>query len=658
MIFIDFETRSRIDLKKSGVWKYAQDASTDVLCMAYLDTEALDDQPRLWTPADMPFQDDELFLHTILNRGIFVAHNAGFERAIYEEIMVKRYGFPVIPPNLWRCSAAKAAAHAVPRGLADACGALALDMQKDKDGRTIMMKLAKPRKPTKNDPSEWHNSPADFERLYQYCKQDIRSEVGLFQRLPDLPNDEQKVWILDQEINARGVRVDIETVKSAIVLIDEYNAELTAELSQLTEEMVGSADEREKIRTWCALNGLELPTLQKGQIVDVLASDLPSSVTNPEKVRRVLEIRQQLGKTSTAKYAAINEAICSDGRLRDLLMYHGASTGRWAGKGPQPQNLPRNTLIKDVETCAGLIRRRNLEEFRFCYEDPMEALSQMLRAMFIASPGKIMVGGDYAAIEVRVLFWLAGETAGLGMFRKGEDLYVDLAKKIYKVKEATKAQRELGKRGILGCGYGMGAKKFVVTCKTHANIEIDEPFSEMVIDVYRTTYRSVVEFWYAQEAAAIEAVKKGTMVTAGKIKWKVANGFLYCRLPSGRCLAYCHPKIEMVETPWKAKKEALTFMQVNPISKKWERDSTYGGALAENITQAVARDLMADAMLRVEEYNYRVLLTVHDELITEQEYIDGVDATEVFKRLMEQLPAWAEGLPVKVETWKGQRYAK
>lgn len=594
----------------------------------------------LWLPGN-PFP----WSSKLFEQSVFVAHNAGFERAIYENVMVKRYKFPPIPPERWRCSAAKAAAHAVPRGLADACGALALPMQKDKDGRSVMLKLCKP-----NKHGKWENDPLDLAKLYEYCLQDIRAEVGLYQRLPDLIPSEQEIWVLDQKINSRGIAVDMKTVEAAIHLIEAYNAELTQELNSLTNAAVESADQRDKMQTWLSLNGLEMESMTKGMVRDKLTLNLDP------KVRRVLEIRQQLSKTSTAKYQAIRDAVCADGRLRDLLMYHGASTGRWAGRGPQPQNLPRNTKIKDVDTAIRLIRRKNLEEFRLCYEDPMEALSMALRAMFTASPGKIMVGGDYASIEVRVLFWLAGETAGLEKLRKGEDLYIDLAKRIYHTEVVTKDQRQLGKSGILGCGYGMGASKFVITCQVQYDLNISDERAKTVIDTYRTVYRSVVEFWYAQENAAIEAVRKGVVITAGKIKWRVANGFLYARLPSGRCLAYCHPKVEMVDTPWGAKREALTFMSVNPKTKKWERGSTYGGALAENLTQAVARDLMADAMLRAEKMSFSPCLTIHDELVCDVD--SKIADVGTLKSIMEELPIWAMGLPIKVEVWRDSRYVK
>lgn len=665
MIYIDFETRSRIDLKKSGAWRYAEDPSTLILCMAY--TTGKTEDVYLWIPGmDDLMGTAELFADEIKKGNFFIAHNAGFERVIYENIMVKRHGFPPVPGNQWRCSAAKAAAHAIPRGLADACGALALPMQKDSAGHAVMLKLAKPRKHTKNDKRDWHNNPEDFEKLYSYCQQDIRSEVGLYERLPDLLDHEQRVWNLDQEINVRGICVDIETVNAAIQLIKEYNEELTAELNELTDQVVGSADEREKIVQWCALNGLELPNLQAGQVEQTLSEDLPEHVKNRDKVRRVLEIRKQLAKTSTAKYEAITLAICADGRLRDLLMYHGASTGRWAGKGVQPQNLPRNTLIKDVDAAVALVRRRNLAEFRFCYEDPMEALAQLLRAMFIASPGKIMVGGDYAQIEARVLAWLAGDMRSLKAFENGEDVYLILARLIYNDPTLTKAdseKRQVGKSGELGCGFGMGKKKFREDTLRKTGIDLGEELSERVINTYRKLHAPIVSFWYAQENAAIEAVKKGTMITCGKIKWKVFRGFLYCRLPSGRCLAYCHPKVELVDTPWGDKKEGLTFMQVNGTTKKWERDKTYGGALTENIVQAVARDLMADAMLRAEDMGFAVLMTVHDELITEcpsntYDFMKQIGPEKILENMMQQAPAWAEGLPVKAETWKGNRYAK
>lgn len=275
-----------------------------------------------------------------------------------------------------------------------------------------------------------------------------------------------------------------------------------------------------------------------------------------------------------------------------------------------------------------------------------------------------MHGGDYSAIEARVIFWLAGEEQGLRVFERGDDIYVDLAKVIYPGSEIDKAKRDLGKRGILGCSYGMGHKKFKETCETFG-LTIEQELAERVVQTYRQKYYPVVKFWYAQEAAAIEAVQTGRIVKCGKITWGVHGRFLYAKLPSGRCLSYFDPRIAIGETPWGEKKSQLSYMAVNSVTRKWERERTYGGKIAENLTQAVARDLMASAMLGAERRGYKMLLSVHDELIAE--FPDSAkerriayyqDDTPDFEKIMTTKPEWAEGLPVNAEVWDGHRYEK
>jgi DNA polymerase len=566
--------------------------------------------------------------------------------------MVPRFGWPEIPFDQWRCTAAKGATHALPRALKNIPIALNLTHVKDMEGNRIMQKLARPRKPTEKNPSKWFGTREEFERLYAYCKDDVLAERALSQRIRNLSAKELAIWQLDQKLNDRGVMVDIDLAQHAITLGEEYKARLKNEFTALTRMKLGKSIPQAKFLSYLQANEIETKNVQKGTIVDILKDES----LNPQ-MRRVLQIKQELNKTSVAKYQKILTAVCEDHRLRDLLMYHGASTGRWSGRLVQPQNLPRNSL-KDPLGAVEVLKTGNLNAFELLYPDVMDTLSKMVRLTFIASPGKIMYGGDYSAIEARVVLWLAGDERGLDLYRKDMDLYKDLATTIYHTTydAVTKDQRDMGKRGILGCGYGMGAQRFKDNCKEVADLEITFELAQKVIDIYRAKYRKVVELWYAQENAAIKATQTKKLVQCGKVLWGYDQEFLYCRLPSGRCLAYYKPKIEPVETPWGEMKDALTHMGVNSVTRQWERQSTYGGKLVENITQAVARDLIAEAMLRIEDKGYEVLLSIHDEILSERLKTTG--SVEEFTAIMSTLPVWAEGLPVAVEGWSGERYLK
>lgn len=290
------------------------------------------------------------------------------------------------------------------------------------------------------------------------------------------------------------------------------------------------------------------------------------------------------------------------------------------------------------------------------YDDVMDTLSMCIRGVFIPSEGKSFYGGDYSSIEARVLLWLADSKGHLDMFRKGKDLYVELAKAIFDVDKVTADQRFLGKTGVLGCGFGMGWEKFIGTC-AQWGVEISEELAKTVVKVYRDKNTKVVKLWATQEQAAMQAIRTNKVVQAGKVSWGMHEGFLFCLLPSGRPIAYYHPMIEPMETPWGQMKETITYMSSSTEPGKargWRRTKTYGGKLVENITQAVARDVMAEAMLRSEDAGYEVVLSVHDELLTEKE--DG--SVEEFENIMKVLPEWAEGLPVDVEGWEGKRYLK
>jgi len=654
MIFLDFETRSECDLKKAGSWAYSQHPSTEVLCMAW----AVEDGPvKLWTPYQVvPFYfhekitpDTMAFDAAFPVMTEFEAHNSFFEKAIWKNIMVPKAAWPEIPDKNWSCSAAKASAHSLPRALDKAGSALGLSIQKDQEGKRIMMKLCKPRKPTKNNPAVWHEDPADYQKLYEYCMDDVRAERALSKALRDLNPMEQKIWHLDQKINERGLRVDMEAVEAAMDITAKYIEKGNAVLPDWTDGAVSKATENAKLLKWVQSKGVQTDNITKDTV-----TALRQDINVPLLVQDVLEIRQKLGKTSVAKYKAIAAAVCQDGRLRGLLVYYGGHTGRWAGMIFQPHNLPVNKFKGNVDDYFNILKMGSLDTFELCYPDVMETISYLIRPLIIPSEGKLLFGGDYKAIEAMALLWLCGDEIGLNIFREGKDIYKDLASTIFRkpVNEITKEERQLGKQGILGLGYQMGAQRFQDTCASYG-IKIDIDMAERVKTTYREKYSRVVRLWHNQEGAAMKAIQTKKFVRCGKIGWGIEGDFLYCKLPSKRLMAYYDPKIETVEVPW-GTKEAITYWAVNSVTKKWEKHKTYGGKIVENITQAVARDLLAHSMLECEDAGYEIVLHVHDEIMAEKE--DG--SAEEFGELMMGKPDWAEEIPIDVDPWEGKRYLK
>jgi DNA polymerase len=666
----DFETRSFLDVTEVGSWRYAEDPTTEILCLSY---KLGDGVTKLWTP-NLPFP-KEIIDHVEAG-GTFEAHNVQFERAIWYYLLHLKFGIPM--PKRWRDTLAACAYRGLPLGLDKAGEALGLPIQKDKRGKYLIQTLCVPKGATKSEPDRVYREDFDLvEELFGYCVNDSDTEHGLSVILGPLPTPEQKIWVLDQVINQRGVQLDVEAVECALMITEALDKRLTAELRILTNDEVETASQRDRIIRWLQRNGVRIPDLKKETVEDYLKhpEDLPPSA------RRVLEIRQLLARASTKKLVKMLETVNADGRIRGMLQYHGASTGRWAGRLVQPHNFPRgNSKLWKMTTVDDVIEnikfaRTDLEEaiarLEFLYEGvgPIGAISSALRGMFIAGKGKTLMVADFSAIEARVVMWVAGCKKALTAFaaydrKEGPDIYCVMAQELYQKpinKRDHPEERQLGKITVLGCGYQMGGEKLQYQAEKDYGVVLDIETATWLVQTYRESYPEVKYLWYGLQDAAIKTVQKGVPHTYSCIRYEIVNDnagkWLTCRLPNGRLLWYYDPIIETVETAYGIKPQ-LTYMgRDNKKGGSWGRIRTYGGMLTENVVQAIARDLMVEGMIRVERADYPIILTVHDEIVAEPD--EGHGSLSEFNALMAgPNSAWATGCPVSVEGWEGPRYKK
>jgi DNA polymerase len=712
------------------------------------------------TAAEEP---QELF-DWILNGGLIEAHSSFFEYCMWRNQMVAKYGWPSIGDSQWRCSAAKAATHSLARSLEGAVQACGLPIGKDMEGSKVMKKMASPRRALKRDrlawarqhapcstcsatgkvpkfkkngapakglgkcmscdgtgvdangtfpdmPTLWHESEEMLLRLIDYCRIDVLAEEGLSEHLPDLIPQEEEVFLVDQAMNARGFALDRDAVSAALRLIDGEFSEFNAELIALTDGAVEKATQRDRMKAWLRSEGLNLEDTTADTLDDVIEKaksgyyaedDVPWADRPTEKAIRGVELMRMLGRSSTAKYIKMADWMGQDGRVHGGLLYHGAGTGRWAGKGIQPHNFPKGTLpYFDMEEAWIILKRGTTEEISEVYRSVMEALSNALRGAIVPRPGYQLYVADFAAIECRVLLWAAGQLDALSVFYEGRCPYLDMASSIYGYqcwdasldldanKKKFKTERNMGKPAVLGLGYQMGASKFVESAagygielvedqdcticgypsKEHRKQDRDHRYvpanpdlitSVKIVNAYRSKMDKVVAMWNDQNDSAVRAVlNRGRKVPCGKVvwHWPATSDFLYCILPSGRALSYPFPEVKCKLTPWGSESWCMTFMGVDAYTKQWQRQTTYGGLLVENIIQAIARDLMAMAALRCERSGlYIPILTVHDELIAEAPIGKG-DVKE-FEHMMAEVPDWGDGCPVEAEGWRGPRYRK
>lgn len=634
-ISIDFETYSECDIKTAGGYNYAAHPSTEVICMAW----AIDDEePQLWVPGD-PIPDR---LYDALDgAGEIWAWNAAFERAVWHHQMHKHGWYCDIDPSQWNDTAALAAILALPRALGQCAQVLSLAEQKDTRGRYLIQRLCQPYR------GERRRDPELLDELYSYCKQDVRTERAIKNLLlpyKPMSDNERQVWLLDQEINWRGMGIDVTNVENAIDLIFQTAERLNERAKEISGGVLPDVGSRARVMAWASSRGYTLTGYDKNAVLEALADP-----ALPDDVRQVLEIRRTLGKASTSKYQSMLNLAGADNRARGVFSYHGAQTGRWAGRGFQPQNLPR-PAFGDTDNCIKLFDQRDPEIIETLYGDPMVALSSCLRGMIVPAEGNRLLVSDFSAIEARVLAWLADEQGPLDVFREGGDIYCHAATGIYNrtITPKDKDERQIGKVAVLALGYQGGVGAFQTMAKAY-RVEVADEDADRIKVAWRKAHPKIVRFWYALEQAAQNAVRhKGHAFEAGPVTFRVVGNFLFAKLPSGRRLAYYQPRNGH---------DGLEFWGTDSkLGGRWAKLTTYGGKLCENVTQAVARDLLAEAMLRLENHGYNVVASIHDEIICELP--KGVGSLENMEEFMCELPEWAAGLPMSAEGFECERYRK
>lgn len=690
-LHVDIETRSTVDLRKAGAYRYFEDATTDAWCVCL----AADDAPvQSWRLGD-PVPD--LWRRAVAERCDFFAHNASFERTAFGLLFGPRYGWPVPPLAAWHCTAAMAAAMSLPRDLAGAGKALGLDVQKDAEGRRLMLSMARPRKvetvkgrcpdcagqgyhlgSARTCPAcggsgsadvqalTWWDVPERLDRLVEYCATDVEVERALTKRLRPLDGQERRVYLLDQRINDRGVQLDRPLIDAAQAVADAATKRLNAELREVTAGHVTAATKAADLTRWLNIRGVDADSVAKAAVRDILDQD-----DLPADVRRAVEIRAEAAKSSTAKLKAMDACSNRDGRARGLLLYHGAGTGRWSGRLAQPQNYPRGT-VDHVDLSIPHVLDGDLDALDLLFGPPLDVVSSLLRGCFVAAPGRRFVVADYSNIEGRVTAWLAGEGWKVQAFRDydggtGPDLYKLAYSKSFSVpvREVSKDQRQIGKVQELALGYQGGKGAFASMAALYG-IVLPETEVQSIVTAWREAHPHVVALWRGLEDACFAAVRQpGSVQSAavGRIKFRVKGGFLWMVLPSGRALAYASPRIEPKVMPWvdsrtgdPVVRDGVSFLGIDSRTRQWGRQFTYGGHLTENAVQAIARDILAHAMLALEDAGYPIVLTVHDEVISEPP--TGHGSLSDFEQIMCALPAWADGCPVTAEGWEGGRYRK
>ena len=652
---LDIETYSSVDIK-NGAYAYSEAPDFEVLLISYKFSD--EDEVKLIDLTDGAAGHDRFWNALTDPDVIKTAYNANFERTC----LAKHTGEPM-PPEQWRCTMILAVQLGLPRSLAAVGPALGLteEEQKKKTGAALIQYFCKPCKATRTNGGRTKNTrlnaPEKWELFKEYNMQDVVAEQEILKRLKDFRPDEseQELWTLDQQINDRGVLLDI-PMAGAIV---EFDTQRSEELRMEAQELTGLSNPNSlaQLKPWLAENGLATETLRKDDVSAMLAD--PSLHDN---VRRVLTIRQALGKTSVKKYQTMLDIAGADDRARGIMQFYGGHTGRWAGRSLQPQNLARNTMPDDeLDAAREFVKMGDFESLEMIFGEPSHIFSQLVRTAFIPSPGNRFVVSDFSAIEARVIAWITGEDWRLEVFRNNGDIYCESASHIYHVpvvKHGVNGElRQRGKVAELALGYGgsVGAMKSMDTTGS-----VPEEEMQGIVQQWRAESPAIVRMWKDCERAAISVISgqqpkrvlRSLQGTEFYVKQVDGTPVLFIGLPSGRPIAFWDPKI--FETDMGPR---ITYMNQNQTTRKWERCETYGGKLTENIVQSVARDCLAEKMKLLEAQGFPIVFHVHDEMVFDIPR-SCADAAEIVDRVMSEPIDWAPGLPLKGGTYECDFYRK
>tara|TARA_R110002096_G_scaffold17205_3_gene59486 strand:- start:1796 stop:3802 length:2007 start_codon:yes stop_codon:yes gene_type:complete len=659
-VTLDLETASACDLSKAGVAAYAEHESTHCY-VAVFESSGWD---VVWRHDEDGY--DQLPSHLLDflgSGGIVECWNVAFERSIWESLLVPRYGWPKLDPWQWRDAQASACAVNIPPKLEGAAALFELEEGKDMEGAKLMREMTH----TERLGDDWFRPMAtnrNLDRLTDYCRVDALLTRHIGARVPRMPLSEVQVWLADQEVNHRGMHIDQELLTAMVDVAHTVQTSLAGHVKEISGGELDNATGTPRLKAWLVKQGVTLPTnkdgketLSKVAVAGMLDNDLTA------QVRDVLVARRAASSAAfvIGKLNAVSSSVSRDGRLRHTLQYCAAHTGRWASYGLQVHNLPKGKLTRSqTQLARQAILAKDIVALRMFAGDPFSAMSALLRSLISAPPGYDLIGADYSAIEARVLPWIAGDEAKLDLFRDGVDIYVKAAA------DVGSDKRQLGKVCELALGYGMGVATFAATAKAWG-VDLGLKEARRVQAKWREANPAVVELWAAVETAAIKAIRKpGETYIAGKCMFRMSGNSLTVQLPSGRKLWYhgaCVRRAERTVDLVNAKGELesktfecreIVFRGVDRNKRDMRTETTYSGKLVENISQAIARDILAAALVRLRTTCYNVVVHVHDSAVAEVP--EGTGDVEEFNSIVAYAPEWAVGLPLAVDGYRSKHF--
>lgn len=638
---IDIETYSDVSLPDCGVHRYAASEQFEILLFAY----SLNDEPTkiidLASGEKMP---DEIMKMLTDDSVIKTAYNAAFERNC-----INRFFGLSLKPEGWRCTLVQASMLSLPLSLEGVGEALNLDKKKMSEGKELIRFFCMPCKPTKSNGGRTRNLPSDepekWELFKTYCIRDVDVEKQIRNKLAKfpIPDREQKLYCMDQRINDRGIMVDQELIGHAVACDLLYKETVTKKAYEISG--LENPNSISQLKDWLNEKGIEVDSLAKAAVEEL--------VENTEgDVAEMMKLRLAMSKTSVKKYEAMERSVCPDGRVHGLLQFYGANrTGRWAGRLVQIHNLPQNHM-EDLELARSLVKEGRYDLVELLYDSTPDVLSELIRTAFVAKPGYRFIVSDFSAIEARVMGYLAGEGWVMEEFRGAGKIYEQTASKMFHIPiaEITKGSpyRARGKVASLACQYG-GAEGALVSMGALNFVEEDE--LKGLVQSWRTANPHIVNYWYEIDGAVKAAVKKRKMTTVGRVTVYYQSGMLKIALPSGRVLSYVRPRM----TVNRFGSESVSYEGVG-TNRKWTRIESYGAKFCENIVQATARDVLAEAMLRLEKKGFDIVCHIHDEVVLEVP--EGTSSVEEVNEIMAVCPDWCAGLPLKAAGFESPFYKK